>query len=386
MLTSRIKPDVCVVSIPDLAFNEMVGLDNFVRLLLPSCNAIFIVTGEKFKQIYGKNVYTKQLKILSGNSMVSKVAHKLVDQMREAFWLIKLSRNFSIVLFHAGLGFNQLPIFTAWVLRKKVVIYQFGGNYLLEQKLMAIKSWEKIVKPINAAFSRINYLFATVIICEGGRQLARGDEIERYSDRIAWFVARDVDTKHYNITRPINERPTVVGYFGRLDPKKGIFNFVRAIPLVLKVQKDVRFLIAGAGPLKGKIELELESLNVTSNVDMVGFVENQEIPVLLNNLKLLVLPTYDDGVPEVLKEAMACGTLVAVTPVGGVPDIISDKVQAFLIRNNDPEGVAKTILEAIRHPNLDEIVKNGRMLIENTYGHEQMTQRYNELLQMALRN
>ncbi|XES77641.1 MAG: glycosyltransferase family 4 protein [Candidatus Bathyarchaeia archaeon] len=374
------KPDVCVVTVPTLAFNEKVGLDNFIRLLLPSCNEIFVITGEGFQNFYGEKVVLTKLPVFKGTSAPSKVMHKLVDQIYEAVCLVKLSKKFSLVLFHAGVIFNQIPIVVAKLLRKRVVVYQFGGNYLLEQRLSAIKRWERVVKPMSAALSRVNYPLADVIICEGRTNLMKWDQLERYQEKIAWLVARDVDFSRYRIIIPPNERLNLIGYFGRLDPKKGILNFIRAMPSVLEKKPDVQFVIAGTGPIQQAVEREITTLKVNRHVQLLGFVADEDIPNLLNKLKVVVVPTYDDGIPEVMKEAMACGTVVVATSVGGIPDIVKDGVNAFLIRENSAHGVAIAILKAINSPKLYDVAIQGRYLIQEIYGNEKMVQRYSAMI------
>lgn len=376
------------MTVPNLAFNQKVGLDNFVNLLLPSCNNLVIITGNiPYEYVYDpEKVTIKRVTYRFGSSMVFRVMHKVLDQVTEALHIIRLSQNFQVVLFHAGVYFNQLPILCSRILRKRIVVYQFGGNYLLEQKLAAIGFWERIVKPMAAAFSRVNYFLTDVIVCEGGESLARWDQLEKYRNKIAWFVARDVDTNHFMIKTPIQDREKVVGYFGRLDPKKGILDFIRAIPIVAENERDVRFVIAGSGPIRQMLESEVDSLGLSEKVEFLGFIEENAIPDLLNKFKLLVIPTYDDGIPEVLKEALSCGTLVAVSPVGGIRDIVNDNVEAFLIRRNEPKEIAEAILRALNSPNMSEISLQGRQLIEKVYAKQAMTLRYALMIQQALKS
>jgi glycosyltransferase involved in cell wall biosynthesis len=377
------KPSVCVVTIPTLAFNERVGVDNFIRLLQPSSENLLVITGDCLSKSYPTNVRLKPIRSFKVSSLLSRLFSKLVDPLRVTLRIIKCSRDFEIACFHVGVGFNQLAIITAKILRKKIVIYQFGGNFLFEQRLMAVKLWEKIAKPMNAVLSNISYPLADVIICEGGKHLMHWDQLDRYEKKIATFVARDVDLCRFDITSSVGNRPLIVGYFGRLDPKKGIFNFVQAIPLVLEKCSDVTFVIAGKGPLKQKIEKELNALRITDSVKFSGFIDDDSLVSFFNSLKVLVIPTYDDGIPEVLKEAMACGTIVACTPVGGIPDVIVDKVNAFLIHRNDAVGVAEAILSALNYSDLNQVSYQGRKFIERLYAHDTMVERYKQMLEKA---
>lgn len=366
---------------PIYGHNEKIGLDNFIQLLLPSCEKIFVVTGN-FPFKYNEHVNIINVENTRGGqrlNLLFRIFRNVVSQVKIVIQLGKLS-HFSIALFHIGVYHNRLPLLLAKLLRKKIVVYQFGGNYLLESRLAGITMWQKFVYPVAAILSLANYYLADVIICEGGEQLIKWNQLERYHEKLACWVARYLNTQRFRILKSIEERPAQVGYFGRLDPKKGILNFVRAIPLVLKDMPSVNFVVSGTGPLRKRIMEEARCIGVLDKVKFVGFIDEDELVTFYNQLKLLVLPTYDDGVPEVVKEAMACGTPVAVTPVGGIPDLIRDGEESFIIHTNTPEGIARTIVRALSFADLRTLALNGRKLIEKVYTYEVMARRYEEML------
>ena len=79
-------------------------------------------------------------------------------------------------------------------------------------------------------------------------------------------------------------------------------------------------------------------------------------------------------------EAMACGTPVLATPVGAIPDVIKDGETGFILENNSQEYIAENVTRALEHPNLDEIVKNARELVEKKYTYEAAVERYRTIL------
>ena len=78
---------------------------------------------------------------------------------------------------------------------------------------------------------------------------------------------------------------------------------------------------------------------------------------------------------------MACGTPVLATPVGGVPGVIKDGETGFIMENNSPECIAKNVMRALEHPNLDKIIKNARELVEKEFTYEAAVERYRKILE-----
>ncbi len=101
----------------------------------------------------------------------------------------------------------------------------------------------------------------------------------------------------------------------------------------------------------------------------------------LHNLKLLVLPSSSEGVPTILLEAMACSTPVLATPVGGVPDILKDGENGFILLDSSPENIASGITRALGHPFLSKIAENGRELLEKEFSHEAVVERFKKILE-----
>lgn len=130
-------------------------------------------------------------------------------------------------------------------------------------------------------------------------------------------------------------------FIGRLVKNKGINLFLEAVK-----ELNCGAVIVGDGPLKESVKFKIKSLKL--KIDLIGWAENQtEVARLLNMSKILVMPSYNEGGPRVVGEAMACGVPVLATPVGIVQDIIKDGESGGIISWN-PEEIAekaKTLLE-----------------------------------------
>src|SRR5919202_3656531 len=115
----------------------------------------------------------------------------------------------------------------------------------------------------------------------------------------------------------------------------------------------------GDGPLRDDVERALRRPTL-SHVALVGWIGSDELVRHLNRFRLLVLPSASEGVPNVVLEAMACGTAVLATPAGGIPDLIRHNVTGFILLARDPTTIANSIRAALNHPDLPAIARRGR--------------------------
>lgn len=148
----------------------------------------------------------------------------------------------------------------------------------------------------------------------------------------------------------------LVFYAGRLNVEKGVQDLIRAVKKIN--DPDVKVLIAGEG--KYRKNLEAMSRSLGNRVRYVGKVDYREMPRYYAASDLFVLPTYWEIQPLACLEAMACGTPVVATNVGGVPEIVTDGFNGLLVPVRRP----KVLAEKIRRLKNDEdlrrrFIKNG---------------------------
>jgi glycosyltransferase involved in cell wall biosynthesis len=78
---------------------------------------------------------------------------------------------------------------------------------------------------------------------------------------------------------------------------------------------------------------------------------------------------------------MVCGAPVLATPVGAITDVIKDGETGFIMEDNMPECIAKNVIRALEHTNLDEIVKNARKFVEREFTYEMAVEQYRKILE-----
>jgi glycosyltransferase involved in cell wall biosynthesis len=129
---------------------------------------------------------------------------------------------------------------------------------------------------------------------------------------------------------------------------------IRAIPLVLKEEPEVKFIIAGGGPERQNLEKEVNDLNISSHVQFLGKIPHEEMPTLLGQTDIYVSTSLSDGTSVSLLEALASGAFPVVSDIPSNKEWISDGENGFLVPIDQEELLAKKIVEAIRNQDLRE--------------------------------
>ncbi len=267
----------------------------------------------------------------------------------------------------------MLPMLFSKLLRKKAVMALAGSA---TQSTKAESS--ALSLPIGL-MARATFKLSGRIICytEG---LVPEYGLPRYRNKISIAHEHFIDFGRFKMRRRLDERDNLVGYIGRLSREKGVLNFVQAIPEILKERGDFEFLIGGDGQLRNEIKEYLDKEKLSGKVKVKGWIPHDEVPEYLSTLKLLVLPSYTEGLPNIVLEAMACGTPVLATPVGAVPDVIKDGETGFIIEDNPPQSLAQNVIRALNYPNLMEVAQNARALVEKEFTYEKAVEKYREIL------
>lgn len=136
-----------------------------------------------------------------------------------------------------------------------------------------------------------------------------------------------------------------VVYAGRLVREKRVDMLIEAFALLLKERPAARLFIAGEGPDNARLRQQVMNLHL-NNVHFLGLLSKSEVQRLLAGADLLVLPSRFEGFPMVALEALACGVPVVASDVGGIREILNDRLERFIWRTDDPEELKRKMLEA----------------------------------------
>lgn len=368
------QPGFLLISYPiTKAFSVPISnLANILSIITETC----VIFGTK-DRIHFKNVNFSLHKIALPYQIgpfTTKQVIRYILLIKEIIYrLFLLKKSYYHVFFFMELS-PIIPMFFAKILKYKVY-------WILPSQIFL--SSEGIFNKTNLILSKIGFNLCNYIILYSPNLVSYWN-LEQYKHKILIAGEHFIDFTTFTITIPYSDRPLIIGFIGRISKEKGIQNFNLALPAILNQYQNFFVLIGGDGPMKESIESTICDYDFTDRVDMPGWISHDELSLYLNRLRLLVLPSYTEGLPNIILEAMACGTPVLATSVGAIPDVIIDGETGFIMKDNSPECIAKNVIRALNCPDLKNIAERGKIFVENNYSFEKTVEGWKSVIHDVL--
>lgn len=145
------------------------------------------------------------------------------------------------------------------------------------------------------------------------------------------------------------QEKTILLTVRNLVPRMGLENLIRAMRDIVRSMPDIHLIIGGAGPLRDTLVLLCRDLNLDQHVHFAGFIPEAALPDYYRAADIFVLPTVElEGFGLVTLEALASGTPVLGTPVGGTQEILSRLDSKFLFADTSPESISRLVIKTCK--------------------------------------
>lgn len=151
--------------------------------------------------------------------------------------------------------------------------------------------------------------------------------------------------------RRLEERRPTLLFLGEVSRRKGIYDLIRALARVAGRLPGLQLLCGGAGAVEEIRDLARE-LGVADRVVCTGWLDGERKRTALASATVFALPSYAEGMPMALLEAMSWGLPVITTPVGGIPQVIADEANGLLVPSGDIDALAAAIIRLMATPQL----------------------------------
>ena len=151
-----------------------------------------------------------------------------------------------------------------------------------------------------------------------------------------------------------DENPKTILFVGRLHPVKGIQYLIEAMAIVHKEMPEIKLIIVGDGSERLKLTELVEKLDLNNCVHFSGKAPQEKIPDIMFQADVFVLPSLSESFGIVNIEAMAAGLPIIATNVGGIPDIVEEGVNGYLVNPKRPDDIADRILMLMQNDEMRE--------------------------------
>lgn len=173
-----------------------------------------------------------------------------------------------------------------------------------------------------------------------------------------------------NIFFPSGKKPEekYILYTGRISYGKGLLELIDCAKEVCEIRDDVSFVLAGDGPLLSNLKKKVTDLNLQNRIKFLGQVNRKKIVNLYQNATIFAFPSYYEGLPGSLLEAMACQLPIVATEVPGNIELIEHNKNGIFIPPKNASAISKAILDLLDDPDKrDKLGKNARKTIEDKF-------------------
>ncbi len=145
------------------------------------------------------------------------------------------------------------------------------------------------------------------------------------------------------LATPLADRQPIVLFSGQLESRKGFRDVIRAMPAVLARVPEATLVMAGHGEVE-EAEALARFLGIEQHVQCLGWITGEKKAAVLSRARVFCLPSYGEGLPMSMLEAMSYGIPVVVTAVGSIPDVITNGDNGVVVEPGDVAGISEAIL------------------------------------------
>lgn len=162
-----------------------------------------------------------------------------------------------------------------------------------------------------------------------------------------------IEIFHNGVTIPDYEKNNYfdhnILFLGRLGKRKGTYDLIESAKNVIKEIPDVQFYLGGDGEIE-KCKKFVKDYGLTNNFHFLGWVRTNEKIRYLEKCSIFILPSYHEGMPMSVLEAMSYGLATISTNVGGIPQVIENGVNGLIVEPGDTKKMTKELVDLILNP------------------------------------
>jgi len=306
-------------------------------------------------------------------------ARKLYSAARAyASFAIATARPADIVHVHLSTGasfYRKLGVLEAARLRRLTTVVHVHGSRFMEFYAQSSSGRARLIRRV---FDRAG---AVIVLSGAWRDFVRG-----ISSNPNVHILHNGTTRSMFGPRADNGDEVVISSMGRLGSRKGTWDLLEAFKRLAAEMPNVRLVLGGDGEIdKARRIVEREGLG--GRVTIAGWLSGSEKLDAFNRTDIYALPSYHEGLPASIVEAMAAGAPILSTPVGGIPEAVIEGDNGFLVAPGDVGALHDRLRRLARDRGLRERMgRRSRKLMEEHFDLDALLDRLVEVYRSTLRS
>lgn len=367
--------DKTVVVTHPISAAGVVPLSHLISIVKRISGDVSLITGNEGWKTYrgAEGIEVQGIMTVRHRRLLGRALGFVRTQLWTSMALAHAAKGSRNVIFFAGGDYLLAPLLTSRVLGKRAILVMVGSSYqMMRSSADPFSRPMELLSRVVFALSNKILVYSPGSISEMGLEPLRG--------KVTVCYEHFVDTLPVADRKRLEERENIVGYVGRLTPEKGVMNLVEALPSLVERERGLRVVLCGDGPLRGEIERFAAANLPPGTLELAGWIDHKELPHHIAEMKLVVLPSYTEGLPNVLLEAMVQGTPVLATPVGSIPEVIRDGQTGFILGGNDPKTIADAVVRVLHDPRLPQVSEDASAYVRREFGFERTLSRWRSVL------
>lgn len=328
-----------LINVPDLSIPHGGGVANYYRVLKAMLPDNFCFNTIGTRKSYGR-------------SAIINVFQNLIDYFVFIFKIIP----YKIIVVNPS--FNKICIFRdsvfiliAKLFGKKIIVFWRGYNHNYFEDVIK-KKYKTILKMF---FFRVD---RTIVL---GNKIK--EELLHLDCKSPIFIETTIVDEQFigNRINNSSDKNFNILFLSRIEKTKGIYEAIEIYSEITKKYNNVQFLIAGDGSELNNIKKLVAESNI-KNVKFLGFITGKEKQELYNTSDVYLFPSYFEGMPNSVLEAMGMGLPILTTEVGGLPDFFINDKMGYMINLSNIDEYIKKIIFLIN--NKEKIIEIGQFNME----------------------
>jgi glycosyltransferase involved in cell wall biosynthesis len=228
-------------------------------------------------------------------------------------------------------------VLLAWAFRKPIILHAHGSQFHLFYAGLA----NSIQKLVNWVFGKCQRL---IVLSESWKSFYM-ENLGLKPEQVLVFynpVKIPAEVPHRSVSGKVN-----LLFLGRIGERKGAFDLIKAFSLLpTEYQTRASLIMAGDGDIEQAQSL-VTTLKLEEYIKLPGWIGSDKRDILLTEADVFLLPSYNEGLPLAMLEAMAWELPVVVTPVGGIPEIVTNSENGLIVNPGNVEQLSDAVKSLI---------------------------------------